>query len=196
MAKRPKGFGQPPAKPHKTSSKPVPPKPKVLQLEPLPDCEFLGQKEKRLRQLFAGMDEIPPVTIESLRHFAQHLQIALASGAYLKIKEPLPWEIIFIYGPGTLQAHERQRRQSPSYLDQYQFAALHEAIDPDRGLQINVQRVSDRQSFTLPLNLFTALPSTPLARVEDCPGPLKSTDTGIADYRFWWEHYRPLFPLS
>ena len=194
MAKRPKGFGQPSRKPHKKTSKQVSPKPIALHLNPLPDLEFLEQKEERLRQIFAIANDIPQVTPDSLRRYAQYLQTRLWSGVTLYADEPLSWEVVYIYGSGAPQVHERLRKQRPSYLDHYQFLTLHEAIDPNHGLHVNLQRIGDSKFFTLPLNILKVLPFDSPAMFDNSREPLGAPAMDIADYRFWWEHYRPMFP--
>lgn len=177
MAKQPKGFGQPARPTRKKNSAKL--KSKPIALEPLLDIEFIVHKEARLQQLFGSEQAIPWVSQSSLKQYHQVLQETIEKDIALTIDEPLSWEDIFVYGPGAPQSHESLRQHQPSYLDQYYFVALHTDIEEDTGLQVTVQRGMDGQRFTLPLYLFRAVQTAPFA---------------FSDYRFWWDHYRALFP--
>ena len=196
MGNKPKGFGQTRStKSKKSQQKPqTPPVQKSIELHPLPDCEFTWQKEARLSQIFADAPTIPDISTQRLEQYYEHLNGALNPTLPLKISEPLPWEVTFVYGASPSQAHQQQRQNAPSYLDHYQFVAIHPCTDISIGIEGEVTRISDQQNFTVPLHCLS-LDRQGLTDTDSIE-QAEAQATLLSDYRLWWEGYQPRFGVN
>lgn len=182
MAKKSKGFGTPPPSKKKTSTKKTkPPLPKHIELAPLADTEFLEDKEKRLQQIW-NSTQIPEVSMQSLAIMHQALHQGLSKNFPLNSKEPFPWEINYVYGTGDIKEHQKNRASQASYEDAFKFQSVSTQISMKTGIQIQIERIEDGQSFAVPLiNLEAAEKESPEYQA-------------IADYQLWWSDYQPTFP--
>ena len=74
--------------------------------------------------------------------------------------------------------HERLRKTRPSYMDTYDLLSFEEEVDPEEGILVHVQRVSDKKTFLLPLaNLEATQQKSPQYQLLD-------------DYAVWFVNWR------
>lgn len=61
------------------------------------------------------------------------------------------WEEIYNLGPESKTEYENLKKKFPSFTDKYELLNFNEDFDEDEGLTVDVQRISDKKKFTLPL---------------------------------------------
>jgi len=84
--------------------------------------------------------------------------------AYLKKEITLPvvvtgiedmgcfgWEEFYTFGPGSKKEYEKLKKKYPSFRDEYELLSFNEDFDEEKGLYVNVLRISDKKRFTLTL---------------------------------------------
>ena len=108
------------------------------------------QQRQRLADIF-GTEGVPAVKTETLERYLDHLKQHLELPCQLTGIEDFPWEEIYIIGPGDKEEHEELCQTQPSYLDTYELLSFGD-ITPRSGIRVNVQRVSDKKTFVLPLS--------------------------------------------
>ena len=111
-------------------------------------------KLDKLRQRIASifeMKDVPSVDIETLERYLDYLKQNLEFPCQLTGIEDFPWEEFYVIGPGSKKEHERLRKTRPSYMDTYDLLSFDDDVDPNSGIVVNVQRVSDKKKFFLPL---------------------------------------------
>ena len=110
-------------------------------------------KLDKLRQRIASifeMKDVPSVDIETLERYLDYLKKHLELPCQLTGIEDFPWEEFYVIGSGNKEEHERLRKTRPSYMDTYELLSFDD-VESDSGIFVNVQRVSDKKEFVLPL---------------------------------------------
>jgi len=110
----------------------------------------LDQQDQRLANIF-GTKDIPAVDIETLERYLAYLKQHVTFPCQLTGIEDFDWEASYVISPGSQWEHERLRQTRPSYRDTYELLSFDDDMDPDSGIFVNVQRVSDKKPFVLPL---------------------------------------------
>jgi len=110
-------------------------------------------QDKRLADIF-GTHTVPKVTDETLAIYLDYLKQHLAVPCQLTGIESrgcFAWEASYIFGRRRPKEYAQRKQHQPSYTDTYTFLRFEEEYDPDAGLAVKMQRVSDRKRFVLPL---------------------------------------------
>ena len=110
----------------------------------------LDALKQRLADLF-GTEDVPSVDAETLARYLDHLTQHLELPCQLTGIEDFAWEEYYVIGPGSQKEHERLRTTRPSYMDTYNLRSFDDDVDLNSGIFVNVQRVSDKKKFFLPL---------------------------------------------
>jgi hypothetical protein len=110
----------------------------------------LDKQNQRLADIF-GATDVPAVDPGTLERYLAYLKQHVAFPCQLTGIEDFDWEAYYVIGPGSQWEHERLRKTRPSYMDTYEWLSFDDDLDPDSGIFINVQRVSDKKPFVLPL---------------------------------------------
>lgn len=134
------------------------------------------QQRQRLANIF-GTEGVPAVKPETLERYLDYLKQHLEFPCQLTGIEDFPWEEIYIIGPGDKEEHEELRKTQPSYLDTYELLSLGD-MTWRSGITANVQRVSDKKTFVLPL-----------ADLETTEKKAKNYEL-LDDYVAWFVNYR------
>lgn len=109
-----------------------------------------------------------------LKHLKQHLQFpCLLTGM-----EDFRWEEFYVFGPGSPKEYKELKKTRPSYTDTFRLIDFSDAWDEEEGLLVNVERVSDKKRFTLPL--------ADLEATDEEPPNYALLD----DYSVWFVNYR------
>ncbi|MCK4729032.1 MAG: hypothetical protein KAT27_08930, partial [Desulfobacterales bacterium] len=88
------------------------------------------------------------------------------------------WEEFYVLGPGDKDEYEELKKTQPSYTDHYSILSFDDDYDEDNGILVNVQRISDKKEFALPLEDLEAVDK-------------KSNNYQILDdYSVWFVNYR------
>ena len=110
----------------------------------------LDQLKQRIADIFA-MKDVPSVDTDTLERYLEYLKQHLEFPCQLTGIEDFAWEEYYVIGPGSQKEHERLRKTRPSYMDTYDLLSFDDGVDPNSGIFVNVQRVSDKKKFFLPL---------------------------------------------
>ena len=108
------------------------------------------KQRQRLADLF-GTEDVLDVDTATLELYLDDLKEHLEFPCQLTGIEDFPWEEYYVIGPGSKKEHERLRKTRPSYMDTYELLSFDDEVEPDSGIFVNVQRVSDKKKFTLML---------------------------------------------
>ena len=107
------------------------------------------KQRQRLADIF-GTEDVPSVDAGTLKRYLDHLKQHLEFPCQLTGIEDFPWEEFYVIGPGSKKEHERLRKTRPSYMDTYELLSF-DVVGSRSGIVVNVQRVSDKKKFVLPL---------------------------------------------
>jgi len=107
------------------------------------------KQRQRLTDLF-GTEGVPAVKTETLERYLDHLKRNLGFPCQLTGIEDFPWEEFYVIGPGSKKEHEQLRKTKPSYMDIYELISF-DNVKSRAGIFVNVQRMSDKKQFVLPL---------------------------------------------
>lgn len=114
----------------------------------------------------------------NMQKYLAYLNQSIQRPCILTGNQEFEWEEYYVFGPGTQKQHEKQRKTKPSYMDQFKLISLVKEVSESEGIVAQVERLSDRQKFTLPLcQLEEAEPTTENYELID-------------DYVTWFENYR------
>lgn len=107
------------------------------------------KQRQRLADIF-GTEGVPSVQTETLERYLDHLKQNLEFSCQLTGIEDFPWEEFYVIGPGSKEEHEQLRKTKPSYMDTYELLSF-DGVKSRAGIFVNVQRMSDKKHFVLPL---------------------------------------------
>jgi len=134
-------------------------------------AKILGIKE--LEDIF---DEALDVTEETLGMYFDYLIEHIEYPCQVSGIDYFGWERYYISGPGNKNEYEELKKNQPLHTDTFNLLSFEE-VDPDLGILITVERVSDKKDFTLPLaELKTTEKKSKNQRLLD-------------DYAYWFVNY-------
>jgi hypothetical protein len=105
---------------------------------------------QRLAAIF-GTPDVPDVHTETLERYLAYLKQQVTFPCQMTGIEPFDWEASYVLEPRSQWEHARLRQTRPSSMDIYELLDFDDEVDPDSGIFVNVQRVSDTKPFVLPL---------------------------------------------
>lgn len=88
------------------------------------------------------------------------------------------WEKFYNWGPGSKKEYEKLKKKYPSFRDEYELLSFNEDFDEEEGLYVNVQRISDKKKFTLPLADLEAVEKN------------SKNEQLLDDYAVWYTNFR------
>lgn len=137
------------------------------------------QQIKRVQAIFKVTDEEDMVVDdENLKKYFQYLNENIGFPCIVTGIEDFRWEEFYVLGPGDKDEYEELKKTQPSYTDHYSILSFDDDYDEDNGILVNVQRISDKKEFTLPLEDLEAVDK-------------KSNNYQILDdYSMWFVNYR------
>ena len=106
-------------------------------------------QDQRIGAIFGG--GIPEVTNDSLAAYLAYLKAHLTWPCQLTGIEDFGWEEYYVFGPGDEREYEQLKKTRPSYRDRFNLNSLNDELDEGAGILANVQRVSDKKKFAIPL---------------------------------------------
>jgi len=133
------------------------------------------QQEQNIAEILTGPDS--SVNKDNLATYLLHLKNKIELPCLLTGSEDFSWEEPYIFGGWDKEEYKALKKTKPSYTDTFELIGLDETVNEDRGIFVNVKRVSDKKTFALPL------------------WDLKVTDKLdrnyqlISDYSFWMTNY-------
>jgi hypothetical protein len=87
----------------------------------------------------------------NLNRYLQYLKKNIQKPCYLTGTEEFLWEEDYLFGEGSQKKYEKLKKTQPSYTDVFTLVKFSEALSDVDGLLAEVQRVSDKKIFVLPL---------------------------------------------
>ena len=142
----------------------------------LEETTFDVDEFDRKIQKILGVKNID-VSDKTLKKYLQYLKQNIKMPCNLTGQEDFLWEEKFVFGPGNKKEYEKLKKTQPSYTDIFNLLRFEELISEESGILVEVQRITDKKKFTLPL------------------ADLEATDEGspnsqlLEDYAVWYVNY-------
>lgn len=114
----------------------------------------------------------------NLQKYLAYLNKSIHKPCILTGNQEFEWEEYYIFGPGTKKQHQKQRQTKASYIDRFKLINLIKEISESQGIMAEVERLSDKKIFIIPLyQLEEAEPTTANYELID-------------NYVTWFENYQ------
>ena len=131
--------------------------------------------EDNLREILGSQISAAPK--KQLNCYLKYLKRNIKEPCYLTGVEEFEWEEKYLFGAGRQSQYEKLKENNPSYSDIFVLVRFLDRIHPQDGIQVEVQRTSDRKTFTLSLiELEGSDPESPNYQL-------------IEDYSLWFLNY-------
>ncbi len=109
----------------------------------------LDKQDKRIEKILGRHDV--EVSEEASLKYMDYLKKNLEFPCKLTGIGDFPWEEYYVFGPGSKKEYEKLKKKQPSYTDEYELISFEDELDGNNGILVNVQRISDKKTFMLPL---------------------------------------------
>src|SRR4051812_14871317 len=137
----------------------------------------IEEQEKRIAAIFSA-PQPPDLTFETLTRYYHYLEAHLQKPCQVTGIEAFNWEERYVFGDGSKQAYEQERRTKAAAKDIFELVKLDAEVDDMYGILAHVRRSADKRRFQLPLS------------------DLKATDQAtpnyelLDDFSVWFVNYR------
>ena len=92
------------------------------------------------------------VTRKTLSTYLKYLKKHVEIPCQLTGIEDFEWEEAYAFGFGSKREYQELKKTQPSYIDKFNLIDFIDDIDDEYdGIFVNVQRLSDKKQFVLPL---------------------------------------------
>ncbi len=109
-----------------------------------------GKQEKRIIVIL-GTKKLD-VTRKTLSTYLKYLKNHVETPCQLTGIEDFEWEEAYVFGFGSKREYQKLKKTQPSYTDKFNLIDFIEDIDDEYdGIFVNVQRLSDKKQFIVPL---------------------------------------------
>lgn len=117
------------------------------------------------------------VNVKKLTKYLEYLKQNIKFPCRVTGREEFAWEEEYVLGSGSKKEYERLKKTQPSYTDTFQISQFEDSCDPEEGIVVSVQRLSDKKKFLVPLvDLEACDESSPNNQLLD-------------DYAVWFVNY-------
>ena len=113
----------------------------------------MGEYEKQEKRIIVilGTKKLD-VTRKTLSAYLKYLKNHVEIPCQLTGIEDFEWEEAYVFGFGSKREYEKLKKTQPSYTDKFNLIDFIDDIDDEYdGIFVNVQRLSDKKQFILPL---------------------------------------------
>jgi hypothetical protein len=113
----------------------------------------MGKYEKQENRIIVilGTKKLD-VTRKTLSTYLAYLKNHIEVPCQLTGIEDFEWEEAYVFGFGSKREYEELKKTQPSYTDKFNLIDFIDDIDDEYdGIFVNVQRLSDKKQFILPL---------------------------------------------
>ena len=113
----------------------------------------MGEYEKQEKRIIVilGTKKLD-VTRNTLSTYLKYLKNHVEIPCQLTGIEDFEWEEAYVFGFGSKKEYEELKKTQPSYTDKFNLIDFIDDIDDEYdGIFVNVQRLSDKKEFILPL---------------------------------------------
>ena len=108
------------------------------------------KQEKRITGIL-GTKKLD-VTRKTLKTYLKYLKRHVEMPCQLTGIEDFEWEEPYVFGFGSKREYQELKKTQPSYTDKFNLIDFIDDIDDEYdGIFVNVQRLSDKKKFVLPL---------------------------------------------
>jgi len=108
------------------------------------------KQEKRITAIL-GTKKLD-VTRKTLSTYLKYLKNHVEIPCQLTGIEDFEWEEAYVFGFGSKREYQELKKTQPSYTDKFNLIDFIDDIDDEYdGIFVNVQRLSDKKQFILPL---------------------------------------------
>lgn len=117
------------------------------------------------------------VNKSNLKKYLNYLKQNLKFPCLVTGMEEFEWEEYYTMGPGSKKEYQKLKQTKPSYTDKFKILKLNNTLDVDNGIFVDLERTTDKKTFTLPLAELEAIE-------EDSPNYEL-----LEDYSMWFFSY-------
>jgi len=113
----------------------------------------MGEYEKQEKRIIVilGTKKLD-VTRKTLSTYLKYLKNHVEIPCQLTGIEDFEWEEAYVFGFGSKREYQELKKTQPSYTDKFNLIDFIDDIDDEYdGIFVNVQRLSDKKQFILPL---------------------------------------------
>jgi hypothetical protein len=113
----------------------------------------MGEYEKQEKRIIVilGIKKLD-VTRKTLSTYLKYLKNHVEIPCQLTGIEDFEWEEAYVFGFGSKREYQELKKTQPSYTDKFNLIDFIDDIDDEYdGIFVNVQRLSDKKQFILPL---------------------------------------------
>lgn len=111
--------------------------------------EDLDEQDARIAAILGEVyAEVNEATLAKYRDYLEH---RLKKPCLVTGIEDFDWEEKYVFGFGDEREYEKLKKKWPSYTDVFEFLEFDDDWNDRDGLFVNVRRVSDKKTFSLPL---------------------------------------------
>ncbi|HLO50710.1 MAG TPA: calcium-binding protein [Kamptonema sp.] len=144
--------------------------------EDLEGTTFAPDEFETKIQKILGVKNID-VSDQTLKKYLHYLKQNIKMPCNLTGQEDFLWEEEFVFGYGNKKEYEKLKKTRPSYTDIFKLLRFEDLVSEESGILVEVQRISDKKKFTLPLSDLEATDeSSPNSQL-------------LEDYAVWFVNY-------
>jgi hypothetical protein len=113
----------------------------------------MGEYEKQEKRIIVilGTKKLD-VTRKTLSTYLKYLKNHVETPCQLTGIEDFEWEEAYVFGFGSKREYQELKKTQPSYTDKFNLIDFIDDIDDEYdGIFVNVQRLSDKKQFILPI---------------------------------------------
>lgn len=139
------------------------------------------QEERFFNILNIGDEDDAEVNDENLDKYLAFLKEAIEMPCIVTGIEDMGcfgWEEYYIMGLGSKRKYDKLKMSQPSFRDKYKLLKFNDQYDEDVGLYVDVKRLSDKKTFSLPLADLKAFNQN------------SNNAQPLDDYSCWFENFR------
>ncbi|HBK96530.1 MAG TPA: hypothetical protein DD001_03970 [Microcoleaceae bacterium UBA10368] len=117
------------------------------------------------------------VGVKNFLKYLEYLKQNMIVPSQVTGREEFRWEQEYLSSPGKKKEYETLKKTQPSSTEIFQIVRLRDSVFQHDGIMVDVQRLTDKQTFILPLVDLKAI---------DCSSPNHQL---LEDYTLWFINY-------
>lgn len=115
------------------------------EAEEFEDVDF----QKRLQQILGH--KYYEINKKKLNKYLEYLKQNIQTPCHLTGREDCEWEDEDFFKPGNDKESKKQKKARPSHRDIFKLVSFESVAEEEEGIIVNVQRLTDKKKFMLPL---------------------------------------------
>jgi hypothetical protein len=134
----------------------------------------LKEFERKLSQILNPNND---VGVKNFLKYLEYLQQNMIIPCNVTGREEFRWEQEYLSGSGKKKEYEKLKKTQPSSTQIFQIVRVRDSVSKNDGIMVDVQRLTDKQTFILPLVDLKAI---------DARSPNNQL---LEDYTLWFINY-------